>query len=228
MAKRYVKKKKKKKTRQGCAIGVAMLLLAALTVVIVLLGMSSCRKDTGAAPSSDPGWYTDDLGRIDDEKALVQGMEAFEKKTGVRPYLTLLADMDPEELDIFAQDQYDALFSDVGHLLVVYDEWEDGVYYLAARAGSGTGLSAEDTARILNALEDAYAGPAHASYAAAFGAGFAQGAKAVTVSVGAGSGVGLLIALGLLLIVLSGVLVLVLRKRARALRRAELYEMDED
>ena len=231
MAKRYVKKKKKKR-RSGALLGAVLLLAAILVLVIVLLNTSSCRQDAQPEPASDAlwdgSWYQDDLGLVDSDEALVKGMEAFEKKTGVKPFLTLLNGVDPEELDVFVQDQYDALFSDGGHLLVVYDEWEDDAYYLAARAGGTSSLSQEAVARVLDALEAAYADAANGTYAEAFGAGFARGAKAVTASVSAGGGVGVLLVLGLVLLFLAVVLVVVLRKRARAARREYRYLMEDE
>ena len=231
MAKRYVKKKKKKR-RSGFLLGAAALLLAVLVLVIVLLATSSRKQDAQTEPATDAlwdgSWYRDDLGRIDSDKALVKGMKTFEKRTGVKPFLTLLDGVDPEELDVFVQDQYDALFSDGGHLLVVYDEWEDSAYCLAARAGGTSALSREDVDRVLDALERAYSDPANDSYAAAFGAGFREGAKAVTAPTGAGSGAGLLLVLGLVLLILTFVLLFVLRKRARAARWEYRHMMEDE
>ena len=231
MAKRYVKKKKKKR-RSGFLAGAAVLFLAILVLVIVLLVTSSRRQDDPPVQAADAlwdgSWYQDDLGLIDGDKALLKGMKTFEKRTGVKPFLTLLNGVDPDELDIFAQDQYDALFDHGGHLLVVYDEWEDDAYYLSARAGGTSALSQEDVAKVLNALEAAYADSANGTYAEAFGAGFARGAKAVTATVSAGGGVGLLLALGLVLLLLAFVLVLILRKRARAARREYRYMMEDE
>lgn len=223
MAKRYVRIKNRKIRADRLLVGVlALVVLAAALILIV----SSCRRGGDPAKAVDAGWYRDDLGRIEDDRALTRGMAAFEKRTGVTPYLTLLDGVDPEELDLFCEDQYDALFADGGHLLVVYDEWGEDGYYLAARAGESSSLSREDVSKLLACLEDAYADPANETYAQAFGAGFRQGAKAV--SPGA-SGVGLLLLLGLFLLLLSAVLVFTLRRRTReAARRRKPYLEDED
>jgi len=221
MAKRHVQKKKQK-NRSGCFVGMALLLLAALALVAGRLALSTCRGKTKPEQPADAlwdgGWYQDDLGRIEEDKALIKGMEAFEKRTGVKPYLTILDGVDPEELSVFVQDQYDALFADGGHLLVVYDEWEEDGYYLVARAGGTASLSVENVEKILTCLETAYADPANETYAEAFGAGFREAAKALPSA--AGSGVGLLVA-GLLLLLLSMGLVLFLRRRAREAARRE-------
>lgn len=224
-------KRKKKQASSGCLVGAALLLLAVLALVVVLLSISSCNRGTEPEPTAyAPGtgaWYRDDLGRIEEDTPLTKGMEAFEKRTRVKPYLTILAGVDPEELTMFAQDQYDALFTDGGHLLVVYDEWGEDGYYLAARSGETSALSQEDVARLLTCLEMAYADPANKTYAEAFGAGFREGAKEVSAVVRAGSGAGLLLGLGLVLILLSAILVFSLRKKARETRREALYLEDE-
>lgn len=220
MAKRHIKRKKK--ARAGFLVGAALLVLAILVLAAVLLSVSSCDREAEPEPATDAmrdgGWYRDDLDCIGNDEALVRGMEIFEKKTGVRPYLTLLDGVEPEELDMFAQDQYEALFSDGGHLLVVYDEWEEGTYYLTARAGEGSGLSQQSVAKILSCLETAYADPANETFADAFGTGFRQAAGEVSVK-SSRNGVGLLLFLGLFLIALSAALVLTLRKRSRTAAR---------
>ena len=228
MAKRHAQKKKQRYSA-GCFVGMALLLLAALVLVVVLLSLSTCQgKAKPEQPEDvlwDGGWYQDDLGRIEEDKALIKGMEAFEKQTKVTPYLTILDGVDPEELSIFAQDQYDALFADGGHLLVVYDEWGEDGYYLVARAGEATSLSEENVETILACLEAAYADPANETYAEAFGAGFREAAKSLPSA--AGSVVGLLLVAGLLLLLLSAGLVLFLKRRAREAARREAYLEDE-
>ena len=200
--------------------------LASLTVLIVVLAIVlSSRGGEEPARAADAlwdgGWYEDDLGRIQNDRALVRGMKAFEKRTGVRPYLTLLADIAPEELDGFAQDQYEALFGDGDHLLVVYDEWAEGTYYLAGRTGENSAMTAADVSTLLACIEKAYADPDNGSYAAAFGAGFRQGARALPDRREGSGGAGLLLALGLLLAALSFILILFLRKKARLMDDAD-------
>lgn len=221
MAKRHVKKRKKRIRRLARLVG--LLLLLGVAALVLFLALRPSQEGDGTTDKTaalwDGSWYEDELGRIEKDKALVEGMETFWKRTNARPFLTLLAGVDPEELDLFVQDQYDALFTDGGHVLVVYDEWEEGTYYLSARAGEGSGLSQEDVAYLLSAIETAYADPANASYAAAFGAGFSGGAQALSTGSRSNSGVIMLLVIGLLLILLSAILVLFLRKRARDARR---------
>lgn len=229
MAKRYVRKKKKG-ARLGCGLWTVLIAAAALLVVILVISLSSRKQEEAPRAADalwDGGWYEDDLGYIQNDKALVKGMKAFEKKTGLKPYLTLMDGVDPEELDYFAGEQYEALFGGGDHLLVVYDEWEENEYYLSAKTGEGSSLTDEDLSWLLSCLEKAYADPANETYAEAFGAGFARGGRELSVKKEK-SGVGLLIVLGLLLILLSGTLVLFLRKKARDTARWDRDDVDYD
>ena len=216
MAKRYVKIRKRKIRLDRLLAGVLVLVARGAALIF---GVSSCRRNEAPAETADAGWYRDDLGLIEDDRALVEGMEAFEKRIGVRPFLALLEGVDPEELDVFTEDLYDALFDHGGRLLAVYDEWEEDVYYLSAWAGEASSLSRESVDAVLACLEDAYADPANGSYAQAFGSGFARGAEAVSSRVSAGAGAGLFVVLGLLLLILAAALALILRRRFRAAAR---------
>ncbi len=215
MAKRYVRKKKRRDARPG--LWALVIALLALIVVLAVVLSRGGREETPAQGDGlwDGSWYEDDLGRIQSDRALVKGMKAFEKKTGVRPYLTLLEGVDPEALDLFAQDQYEALFSSGDHLLVVYDEWEESAYYLAAQTGAESALTDRDVSLLLSRIEQAYADGDNASYADAFGAGFARGAEELAIRSGSNSRVNLLLGLGILLAALSVILFLFLRKKTR-------------
>lgn len=214
MAKRYVRNKKRNGTRLGLwAILISVVALAAALVIVLSSGGEEAPQ--GGDALWDGSWYEDDLGLIQSDRALVRGMKAFQKRTGTQPFLTILAGVDPEDLDDFARNQYEALFNEGDHLLVIYDEWGDSSYYLSAWAGAGSALTDADVSRLLSCLEKAYADPANASYAAAFGAGFRQGAREMSVKTEGKGGAGLLLGLGLLLAALSVVLILFLRKKAR-------------
>lgn len=68
-------------------------------------------------------WYTDELGWIEYENALIRGMENFYNKTGIQPYLYLVKSngtMSTEEMTSFANETYDKLFTDEGHILLCY------------------------------------------------------------------------------------------------------------
>lgn len=212
MAKRYVRKK-----GRGPRLGLwAVLLALGILIVALVVAFGRGQKPDGTQGNGlwDGSWYEDDLGIVKRDRPLIRGMKSFEKLTGVRPYLTLMGGVDPEELNAFAEDQYEALFGSGDHLLVVYDEWGEGTYYLSAHAGATDALTEEDEAALLSALETAYADPAHDSYAEAFGAGFRTAGESIAAQRPTGA-VGLLVAVGLLLVLLSFLMLLFLRTWTR-------------
>ncbi len=218
MDKKRTVSKKKRSFRPGCLLWLLILGAAAGVAVILILRPSANGPEPAGQVSDalwDGSWYEDELHRISKDGPLIEGMKAFEKKTGAKPYLKLLNGVAPEELDAFARDQYEALFSEGDHLLAVYDEWGENAYYLSARTGAGSALSSEDVSLLLACIERAYADPANGSYAEAFGAGFREGGLSIAQKEQGSGGVGLLLTLGLLLAFLAVVLVLFLRKRAR-------------
>ncbi len=215
MSKRSVRKKKRQRARLIRLLGLFLVAVAAVTAALILLLRPA---EDEAAPLTadalwDGGWYADELGLIAGDRALVKGMKTFERRTGSKPYLTLLGGVEPEELDLFAQEQYEALFAEGDHLLVVYDEWEEGTYYLAARTGAESALTDEDVSRLLTAIEKAYADPANETYADAFGAGFKAASRRIAPSKGT-AGVTALFVLAGVLLVLCLITVALLRKRA--------------
>lgn len=73
-------------------------------------------------------WYTDELGWIEYENDLISGMEHFYEETGIQPYLYLVdanGTMSQTEMDEFAEKAYDNLFTDEGHMLVLYFSCKD-------------------------------------------------------------------------------------------------------
>jgi hypothetical protein len=170
----------------------------------------------------DGSWYADELGRLESEKELLSGMKAFEKRTGERPYLILLGGVAPETLDADAQARYEALFADRGHVLVMYDEWGDGLYYLSCRRGADSPLTEADETALLDCLERAYADGRNDSYGAAFGAGFREAAKQMSVEKRGSGATVVLLSLAAVLALLGVLLLALLRKNAR--RAARLTE----
>ena len=232
MAKKRLIRKKKKPYRLLFLTGVFLILAVAILALVLLLSSDPEGEEKTASGGDalwDGGWYEDDLEYIRDDRALVRGMKAFEKRTGVKPYLSLLSEIDPQEQDYFARQQYEALFSDGDHLLVVYNEWGEDTYYLSAQTGSDSKLTEADTSLLLSYLEAAYASPEFGTYSEAFGAGFDQGGQQIAAGrEKTGGGVKLLLALGVILVALSIILILVLRKRARDIARRSWGAVDDD
>lgn len=104
------------------------------------------RKPLAAGAVTETAYYTDETGFIKDENRLLDGMKKFYELTGVQPYLYLTdsvngkKDSSDSELERFAGEKYDALFSDAAHFLVVSredDEYFYGFTYVL-------GIEAED------------------------------------------------------------------------------------
>lgn len=75
-------------------------------------------------------YYTDEPGWISNQNELLSGMKSFYQQTGVQPYLyiadTVNGSRSPstQELQQYAQELYDRLFTDEGHFLLVF--WDSG------------------------------------------------------------------------------------------------------
>ena len=77
-------------------------------------------------------------------------MEAFFKKTGVKPYLYLTDNVygstepSDKQMDTFANSLYDKLFTDENHFLLVFQEYGD--YYMTWY------VSGSDAAEVVDAV----------------------------------------------------------------------------
>lgn len=87
-------------------------------------------------------YYEDHIGWVESGSRLERGMKSFFNETGVQPYLYLTetingsAHPSDEEMEAFAENLYDELFEDEGHLLVVFQEYNsDGQYFCWCVAG---------------------------------------------------------------------------------------------
>ena len=77
---------------------------------------------------SETGYYTDEDGDwIRNASKLESGLHTFYQKTGVQPYVYILPNGSSTDLVAFAESNYDKLFSDEGHFLLVFcDNGEGG------------------------------------------------------------------------------------------------------
>ena len=101
------------------------------------------RTPLSAEYVDETGYVTDNLGWIGSQWDLEAGMEHFYEKTGVQPYLYLTPDINGEtnptdsEMNAFANELYEELFTDEGHLLVIFQEYNSNgnyfSYYLAGK-----------------------------------------------------------------------------------------------
>ena len=105
MAKRNGKKRRRRRSSFGRSV--ALLVVASLLVVALLLVVSTCKRKKAAAQALwDGSWYADELGRVQDEKELISGLKAFYRRTGERPFLAMLGNLSPEDLDVYTEDLY--------------------------------------------------------------------------------------------------------------------------
>lgn len=80
---------------------------------------------------NETAYYTDLLGWIGNRTKLESGLKHFYNKTGVQPYLYLTDNINgsrnpsQSEMDSFANDLYDELFTDEAHLLLVFFEYDE-------------------------------------------------------------------------------------------------------
>lgn len=83
----------------------------------------------GAVNETD--YFTDELGWINNNTKLLSGLKYFYQKTGVQPYLYITDKVNGTsypsegELDEFARNLYDELFTDEAHLLFVFFEHDN-------------------------------------------------------------------------------------------------------
>ena len=85
-------------------------------------------------------WLDDRADWIDDEGQVEKALRYFYEKTGSQPYLVVATDIDGEtdftdsEGEEWANDIYDEQFSDDGHTVVAFVEYEESeyAYYIVA------------------------------------------------------------------------------------------------
>jgi hypothetical protein len=132
----------------GCFTAIVLLILVG-TLLAIVFAVRSCSvssnsggdveitKSTVAREAlprgsvDETGYYTDQLGWIDNQTQLLPGLKHFYQKTGVQPYLfitdTINGSHSPTagELDEAARSLYDELFTDEAHLLLVFFEYDN-------------------------------------------------------------------------------------------------------
>lgn len=80
-------------------------------------------------------WYTDELGWIQSGTNLEAGMKQFYQQTGVQPYLYITDTVNgtnyptSADMEIYASQLYDELFTDEGHILLLFYEYNSNGNY---------------------------------------------------------------------------------------------------
>ncbi|GEK90727.1 hypothetical protein [Alkalibacterium kapii] len=92
------------------------------------------REPLPAGSVNETDYYTDKLGWIGNHTQMVDGLQYFYNETGVQPHVYITDDINvdgqqivegkptPEEMEMFANNKYDELFTDEAHLLLVFYE----------------------------------------------------------------------------------------------------------
>ena len=131
----------------GCGTGcgslfVILIVLAAAYFFLFSIGSGGNNSGSGtsitrstiereALPSgsvNETEYYTDDAGWIKNKTELTDGLRHFYKKTGVQPYVYITEQINgsntasSKEVETFANNLYDELFTDEAHLLLVFYE----------------------------------------------------------------------------------------------------------
>ena len=158
-----------------------LVLAAALVVVTAFFAVSCSRNDFTAEDAAIPrslvrrtrlrenavtetGYYTDHLDWLgkNNETAL-KGLRYFYKQTGVQPYVFLTNNLgleadqpDRETLQRYAEELYDGLFQDQGHLLLVIFEnrRHEGTLFGFVTGTAAAGVMDEEALSILEAYLD--------------------------------------------------------------------------
>ena len=96
------------------------------------IGKSTVQREAlPASASHETGYYTDEENWFSRPSTLEDGLKYFYKKTGVQPYVYVVGSSHGttiSALEAFATEQYDQLFSDEAHFLMVFYDDGQGSY----------------------------------------------------------------------------------------------------
>jgi len=137
----------------GCGCGTVIFILVMVLIVFAVLSAFSSNFDSSISGGSggltkstvvrealppgsvnETGYYTDELGWIENKTELLNGLKYFYQKTGVQPYVyitnTINGSHYPSSTDIekYANVLYDKLFTDEAHILLVFFEYTPNDY----------------------------------------------------------------------------------------------------
>jgi uncharacterized membrane protein len=88
------------------------------------------RQPLPAGAVNETGYYTDELNWIQSRTTLQAGLKNFYRQTGIQPYLYITDTIDGShsptnaQVERFATETYDSLFTDEAHLLVIFFEYQ--------------------------------------------------------------------------------------------------------
>lgn len=111
---------------------------------------ASGRTPLSPTQSTETAWYQDDDGDwIGDASLLERGLKDFYERTGVRPYVHILPNGQLRTVSACSQladEEYDQLFTDEGHFLLVFCDDGHGSYNCGYVCGSDAAAIMDDEA----------------------------------------------------------------------------------
>jgi uncharacterized membrane protein len=155
----------------GCSVSSifgVLVVVAVIAVILIFTGFFSlfgnggsgggdittstvAREALNSGVVNETGYFTDELGWIQNETKLLSGLKYFYQKTGVQPYIYITGDVGTDgipvmsDIEAFGNAKYDALFTDEAHLLLVFYE-NHGGYMTGVVTGSQAKTVIDDEA----------------------------------------------------------------------------------
>lgn len=122
------------------------------------------RTPLAAGSVQETNYYTDELGWIDDQAAMIAGLERFYQATGAQPYVYITdqigggAYASDQEIMDFAEAEYDQLFTDEAHVLLIFYEKDEAyrTYCLAGIQATNAVMDDEARAILLDKIDTYY------------------------------------------------------------------------
>lgn len=130
-------------SKSGCGTAVIILVIFVIVIAIIFALSSGGTDVTRSTVAREPlpkgsvnetEYYTDELGWIGNRTVLTAGLKHFYDKTGVQPYVYITDTVNGSnyptsgDLQNFANNLYDELFTDEAHILLVFFEYSPGDY----------------------------------------------------------------------------------------------------
>lgn len=162
-------------SRRGCVTAVVILVVLVIIIAVVFAvssGDTDVTKSTVAREPlpkgsvSETDYYKDDLGWIENKAVLISGLKHFYEKTGVQPFVYITDTVNGShypsysDLETFANNKYDELFTDEAHLLLVFFEYEANPgkymdYYVTGTQAKGV-IDSEAATILLDYIDKNY------------------------------------------------------------------------
>ena len=160
-------------TGRGCGTIVIVLVVIAIVIAIIFAASSSgsdvakstvVREPLPKGSVNETDYYKDELGWIENKAVLLSGLKHFYDKTGVQPFVYITDTVNgshyPEysDLENYANNLYDELFTDEAHILLLFFEYTPSAYmdyYVTGTQAKGV-IDAEAGTILLDYIDKNY------------------------------------------------------------------------